>query len=290
MSLNPGGDANYSWNYSKPDKPEYTPQLIGTVAAIQEVQKRQYNPNGQPGQPEFWPDGNPKMNIRIALVTPEGELKTFTFQPASKQARQGLKRSVHMDLFHLTGDTDMMNLIGQTICIQTQPGNYGQGNPRPWYVSFVEGGPYQLPNGLPPEFKAQRVLANESASGGQVTPPQPPMQQQQYRQPPMQQPRPVQPPMQQQYYQQQMYPQAQQQQYQPAMQYQQPVQQQMPMAYQQPQPQPVQQQGYPDGMDPVIAATMASQVFGGPVTVDVTKTPTPDPAGSGEVYDEDMPF
>lgn len=285
MSLNPGGEANYSWNYSKPDKPGYSPQLIGTVVAIQEVQKRAYQPSGQPGQPEFWPDGNPKMNIRIALVTQEGELKTLTFQPASKQARQGLKRSIHMDLFHLTGDTDMMNLVGQTICIQTQPGNYGQGNPRPWYVSIVEGGPYQLPNGLPAEFKAPRVLANDAAAGGQVTPPQsrpydPYAQMGQYRQQAAQQMHQMQHPQQPMM---QTYPSYTQ------PQYQQPMQQQMPMAYQ-PQPQPVQQQGYPNGMDPTIAAAMVSQAFNGPVTVDVTKTPMPDQAGSGEVYDDEMSF
>ena len=101
MSLNPGG-TNYGWNYSKPDKPGYSTQLIGTVLAIQEVQKMGYTMTGQPGQPQFWPDGNPMMNIRIVLCTQDGELKTFTFQPAGKAARMGQKKSVHMDLFHLT--------------------------------------------------------------------------------------------------------------------------------------------------------------------------------------------
>ena len=34
MALNPGGASNYSWNYSKPDKPGYSTQLVGTVVAI----------------------------------------------------------------------------------------------------------------------------------------------------------------------------------------------------------------------------------------------------------------
>lgn len=181
MSINPGGTTNYNWNYSKPDKPGYSTQLIGTVLAIQEVQKMSYTMNGQPGAPEFWPDGNPKMNIRLALATETGEIKTFTFQPASRAARMGQKKSVHMDLFHLTGDTDMMNLIGKTICIQTQEGFYGQGHPRPWFVSIVEAGPFQPSNGLPSEFKAPQVLANSAVSGGQMNAPQPP-QPQQYQQ------------------------------------------------------------------------------------------------------------
>lgn len=273
MSLNPGG-TNYSWNYSNPNKEGYSTQLVGTVLTIQEVQKRGYTMNGQPGAPEFWPDGNPKMNIRIGLATPEGELKAFTFQPAGRQARMGQKKSVHMDLFHLTGDTDMMNLIGKTICISTQEGHYGQGNPRPWNVQLVEGGPYDAP--LPSEFKVPQLLANNAASGGQVNAPQ--QQPQQYQQPPMQQ------------------------QYQQHMQYQQPrfaapamqpVQQQQ--QYSQPMPQPMPQpQQYPQGMDPQIAQAMATQAFGGQVNVSMVPAPQPvDPVGSGYAYSEedaDLPF
>ena len=270
MSLNPGGTANYSWNYSKPDKPGYSTQLVGTVLAIQEVQKMGFTTTGQPGAPEFWPDGNPKMNIRLALATEHGELKTFTFQPAGKQARMGQKKSVHMDLFHLTGDTDMMNLIGKTLCISTQEGHYGQGNPRPWFVQLVEAGPFQLSQPLPPEFKLPQVLANSAVSGGQV-------QQPQQRQPQYQQP----------------------QQYQPAPQYQQPMQQQ-PQYQPQYQPQPVMQQpvySHPApvsaAMDPQIMQAMVNQAFGGPVTVEQVPPQQPaNPVGSGYVYDEDgdMPF
>lgn len=276
MAINPGGTANYSWNYSKPDKPDYSTQLVGTVLAIQEVQKMGFTTTGQPGAPEFWPDGNPKMNIRLALATDRGEIKTFTFQPASKAARMGQKKSVHMDLFHLTGDTDMMNLIGKTICISTQEGRYGQGNPRPWFVQLVDAGPFKPSQPLPPEFKLPQVLANSAVSGGQVQAPQP-----QYPQPVQFQPR-------QQQYQQPAY--------QPQPQYAQPVQQ--PMQYQQ-QPmaqvyQPVQQTPqYPQGMDPQIAQAMASQAFGGPVTMEQVQPEQPaDPVGSGYVYDgeDEMPF
>lgn len=266
MALNPGGTGNYSWNYSKPDREGYSTTLVGTVIAIQEVQKLGYTTTGQPGAPQFWPDGNPMMNIRLALVTETGDIKTFTFQPAGKAARMGQKKSVHMDLFHLTGDTDMMNLMGKTLCIQTQEGRYGQGNPRPWFVSLVDGGPFKPNVPVPPEFKLPQVLANNAVSGGQVqAPPQQPQYQQyqqQYQQQPQRRMAPV-------------YQQVQQPQYQPAPQY-------------QPQQQP---QQYPQGMDPQIAQAMASQAFGGPVTVEQVKPEKPaDPIGNGYVYDEDMPF
>lgn len=267
MSINPGG-TNYNWNYSKPDKPGYSTQLVGTVLAIQEVQKMGYTMSGQPGAPEFWPDGNPKMNIRLALATDSGELKTFTFQPAGKAARMGQKKSIHMDLFALTGNTDMMNLIGKTICIQTEEGYYGQGHPRPWTVFLVDAGPFDVP--LPPEFKAPQVLANSAAAGGQVqAPPQQPAYPYTQQQPAQFRPAP-------------------QPQYQPAPQYQQPAYQPAPQPQYQPVQQPAPQQPQ---MDPGIMAAMAGQVFGGDVNVSYEPAPQPaDPVGSGSVYDDEMPF
>lgn len=265
MSLNPIA-ANHNWNYSNPNKPDYSTQLVGTVVAIQEVQKMGFTMNGQPGAPEFWPDGNPKMNIRLALATATGDLKTFVFQPAGKSAREGKKKSVHMDLFHLTGDTDMMNLVGKTICIQTQEGHYGQGNPRPWFVSLVEDGPFKLNTPLPAELKAPQVLANSAANGGQLN-----------NNPPMQQP-------QQQYgYQPQQYQPQQQQQYGYQPQQYQPQQQWGPNYP------TVQAQQYPP-MNQGIASAMQQH--------DVQpqqQMMQSDPVGAGQtygpdVYDEDMPF
>jgi len=271
MSINPVNSGSYSWNYSKPDKPGYSPQLVGTVLAIQEVQKMGYTMSGQPGAPQFWPDGNPMMNIRIAIATPEGELKTFTFQPAGRAARMGQKKSVHMDLFALTGNTDMMNLIGKTISIQTQEGHYGQGNPRPWFVQLIDDyGPFKLNMPLPAEFKSPQVFANNAASGGQLNVPQ--QQYQQYQPAYHQNPMPPQ---------------------QPAYQYSpQPPQQPQPAFQAQP---PMQQYQQPmQGMDPSIAQAMAQQAFGGPVAV-TTEPPAQqaDPVGNGYVYDENdesMPF
>lgn len=278
MGLNPAGANNFGWNYSKPDKPGYSTQLVGTVLAIQEVQKLGYTMTGQPGAPQFWPDGNPMMNIRMLLATQDGELKTFTFQPAGSQARMGKKKSVHMDLFHLTNDTDMMNLVGKTIFIQTFEGHYGQGNPRPWQVGLVDDmGPFQPRMPIPAEFKSPRVLANSAVSGGQYNTPQPMQYQQpQFQQQPMQQPQYQQQPIQYQ---------------QPQFQQQQPMQQpqyQQPQFQQQPMQQPA-QQDYPIGMNPEIAKQMATQVFGNGVTVSMDQPAQPaNPVGAGQVYGQDV--
>lgn len=189
MSLNPVSLSSNSWNYSKADAPNYMPTLTATVLGLQEVQRREYNP-GMPGQgaPSFWPDGKPRMNIRMIMVDQMGQLKTFIFQPAGKAAREGKKRSIHMDLFALTGNTNMMDLVGKTIVLSThepEVGHWGQGNPRPFEVALApEGvGPFQYAGELPAEYKLAQVLCNEAASGGQMN--RPPMMQ------PAQQPQPI---------------------------------------------------------------------------------------------------
>lgn len=314
MSLNPGGQ-NYGWNYSRPDREGYSLQLVGTVVSLQEVQSRAFNMGnpGQPGAPEFWPDGNPKMNIRMGLATETGELKAFVFTPAGKQARAGKKASIHMDLWRLSGG-NITDLIGKTIVISTQEGQYHVGHPRPWFVELLENtGPFQLSSPLPEEFKVPRLLADSSASGGQVQPPQP-QQFRGYGQQPMQQPmqQPVQqyggfqqqPPMQRPYHQAQpqqvnqqwnnqqpvRQPQAHQQQWSP-----QAAQPQMvPQAQQQAMaPQPQVQPGGVNPMDPQIMEAMQAV---GATSYEVIPAPQPvgDAVGGGQVYedvyDEDLPF
>lgn len=179
INLNPVSTVreSYNWNYSKPNEPGYSLELVGTVVAIQQVQAMEFGAGGVPTQPATWPDGNPKWNIRMALCGPNGGIRTWTFQPASKAAKEGKRKSVHLDLFALTGNTDMMNLIGQTLKIETdappQGFSYGIGNPRPWRVALVPGTVYTLAAPLPEEFTVPQVHANSAVSGGQVVQQQP---------------------------------------------------------------------------------------------------------------------
>jgi len=180
MSLNPtGGGASINWNYSKPGEAGYTTELTGTVVAIQQVQAMNFGNNGMPTTPKFWDDGNPMWNIRFVLCGPSGGLRSWTFQPAGKAAKAGERKSVHVDLFALTGNTDLMNLIGKTIKIATeqppQGFNYGRGNPRPWTVELVEDqGPFEPTEPLDPMFQVPQLLANQSTSGGVMQPQAPP--------------------------------------------------------------------------------------------------------------------
>ena len=258
MSLNPNGTKqNYFWNYSHPDRDDYSNELLGTVVFMQEVQAREFSMNGQPGRPRFWPEGNPVMNIRMGFAMGDGSLRTITFQKAGKAAREGKKPSLHMQLYNLSGH-NMTDLIGKTLHFTTWPNNpntgqeWGRGNPRLFNVEEVETTtPYQLKDQLPHEFTVDKLLCDDAVSGGQMVQPQPqqyqPMPQYQQPMPQYQQYQPM--PQMHQYQPVQQMPQ-----YQPVVPTQtQPVQQipQQPV-------QPVQQvqPQMPEGMDPAIAQAM----------------------------------
>ena len=301
MALNPGGNSNYSWHYSAKHE-DRTLELVGTIVSLQEIQAREFSMGGQPGRPAFWHDGKPKMNIRVGLATPEGQLKSITFSKAGKKQISGEKPSLHMQLFNVSGG-NMSNLIGKTIHIWTWDAdpetgmNWGQGNPRKFGLELVPDVAYELTMQLPDEFKVPALYANDGVAGGQPVapapqqmqqPPMPPMQGQ-YFAPPMvqQQPRPMQQPypynMQQpaQYQPQPMQPQPMQQmpQMQPQMQPQMP-QQPMPAVQAMP-PQQAMTAPMPQGMDPAVMAAMQAA---GATNVQMV-------AGEGgSVYDDGIPF
>ena len=294
MSLNPTGMGGSSWNFSNQNKEGFSLEIYGTVVSLQEVQARMYNPSSNaPGAPRFWPDGNPVMNIRMGLATPDGSLKTVTFSKAGKKQISGEKPSLHMQLFNLT-NRNMMELIGKTLHLWTWPANpqtgqtWGQGNPRLFGVEEItDGTKYELAGQLPPEYMVPELFANDGAQGGAPNPqmiqqPQvPPMQGNFYAPPTVQ-------PMQQQYpYMQQQPVQYQPQQYQP-----QPMQQQMaPQGNMNSQPMPATQAmppqpasaPMPQGMDPAVAAAM--QAVGA-----VNVQPVADELPPTSVYDQDIPF
>lgn len=289
MSLNPTGMNGSSWNMSNPDREGYSLELYGTVVALQEVQARMYNPgSNQPGAPRFWPDGNPVMNIRMALADPSGNLKTVTFGKAGRKQVSGEKPSLHMQLFGLTNG-NMMELIGKTIHLWTWPANpntgqvWGQGNPRLFGVEEItDGTVYQLMGQLPPEYSVPQLLANDGANGGQMnSQPMPanPQMMQQPQVPPMMQGGFYAPPVQQQY----PYSMQQPAQYQP---HPQPMAQPQPQVAQQPVPaiQAMPPQAMtapmPQGMDPVVAQAM--QAVGATGVQFVSDN-------GGSVYDESIP-
>lgn len=291
MSLNPGGASNYNWNYSNQNNDGFSLELWGTVVSMQEVQAREFNPNNrQPGRPRCWPDGNPVMNIRIGFATPDGSLKSITFQKAGKKQVSGEKPSLHMQLFNLTNG-NMMELMGKTVHLTTWPAHpqtgqaWGQGNPRLFAVEEVTNIKYELTVPLPSEFLVPELLCNDGAQGGQPIPPSP-QQMQQANVMPMQGGYFAAPTITQQY---QPQPQPM---YQQAPMQQAPVQQQAAIPPQQmpaTQAMPPQQASapMPQGMDPAVAAAMQSI---GATNVQPVQSIGQPEGDLGGVYDQDILF
>ena len=309
MALNPGGNGNYNWNYSNETRDGFSLELWGTVVSIQEVQGREFSMNGQPGRPAFWPDGNPKMNIRIGLATPDGSLKSVTFAKAGKKQVAGEKPSLHMQLYAISNG-NMPNIVGKTIHMVTWPvhpgehqllgykedihGNvypnpwntdnlkgqaWGRGNPRLFGVEEVADTKYELAMPLPEEFKVPALYANDGVAGGQPVAPAP-QQMQQVQAPPMQGQYFAPPMVQQQPMQQQPYPYNMQQpaQFQPRPMQPQPQMPQQPMPAVQ--AMPPMTAPMPQGMDPAVMAAMQAA---GAVNVQPVEN-------AGSVYDESIPF
>lgn len=240
--------ASLNWNYSNPQKENYNLAIMGTIIRIQEVQSHKWTPNG-PGAPEFWDDGKPKMNIRVLFAQCDGSLVSWTFQKMTQKSINGGKQGAHASLQALARQHNLPTLMGHTITVSTQEGNWGQGNPRPFMVALSDDqGIFEATQEIPSEYDVPRLIDDTAAHGGQMQTP-PPMQGGYYAPPaPMvtynNQVPPVLP--QQQQVPNQAY-QAQPMQYQQA--YQQPVQ---PVMQQVPQGQ------VPQGMDPQLATAVQS--------------------------------
>lgn len=128
--------SNNSWNYSDPNKPDYKPQIQGTVVQIKEVQ----SVNFMTKKPEFWPDGNPKLNVGIVIQDQDGTEYDWIFSPKSAGA-DALAAALGPQA------TSMLEVAGKVIQVTTwEPQNGGKwaaGNPRPWQVQILGQG--QIP-------------------------------------------------------------------------------------------------------------------------------------------------
>lgn len=129
-----------SWNYSNPNNPGYSLQLGGTVVEISNPQKINYATK----QPEFWPDGNPKRNLRVTVLDSTGQEWGWTFAPKSAAAKACL------DALDPTGrrPVNITELLGKLVNISTKDGIYNQQHPREWAVEVIGEGQANMVRGL----------------------------------------------------------------------------------------------------------------------------------------------
>lgn len=170
LSLDPSTNGR-KWNYSDPTKTDFATEIQGTVVEVNEVQSVNFGTK----QPEFWPDGNPKLNIELVIQTYDGNELAWVFSPRSV-GMDAVKEAMQMSMPEARSVADVG---GKMVYIATQQPpagfSYGSGNPRPW--TFVIQGQGSAP------FRGVKTWAEQN----KAKPQQQPQPQQQQPQP---QPRP----------------------------------------------------------------------------------------------------
>lgn len=126
-----GESSKVKWNYSRPNDPDYTDNITGVVMELKQVQRT----NAMNQQPEFWPNGDPKLDIAFIIDVPAlgGEimwsLKNYKGHATHQAATAALKQAGL--------PTNFTQYLGKQISIMTKDGRYGAGNPRPWSIAIL---------------------------------------------------------------------------------------------------------------------------------------------------------
>lgn len=162
-----GGNTGSGWNYADNTKPNYMERIEGTVVEISNPQALNYSTR----QPEFWPDGNPKRNLRVVIRGRSGQELSWTFSPKSRATDACLAA---LDPQGTRDQVSMEELLGKFVAVQTQAGVYNAQNPRPWWVTIQGEGEANMVRGLIDLSKQQMpgMPAPQPAPMQQTPPPQ----------------------------------------------------------------------------------------------------------------------
>lgn len=130
------------WNFSRPDQEGFTPVLDGTLTKVSFSQARVYDANQRKFTgPAYWPDGNPKLMIRLHVTDLNGEVWLHEIQPKS--------HCLNEDWLPKSPNGNIEGFLGQHIRIEAeqevrmQDGRvipFGSGNRRHFTVTIVGPG------------------------------------------------------------------------------------------------------------------------------------------------------
>lgn len=186
-----GSSGGNNWNYSDPQKDGYMEMIEGTVVEISNPQSINFGTK----QPEVWPDGNPKRNLRLIIKGKSGRELGWTFAPRSRSAEACLAA---LDPQGTRPQVNIEELLGKFIRVQTQAGVYNSQNPRPWWVTIIGDGDAGSVRGMIDLSAQQAPAPQPQPQSQQASAPQIQYAQQQaaqalgYQQQPAPQPQPAQ--------------------------------------------------------------------------------------------------
>lgn len=136
-----GNSGSNNWNYSNANNPHYSLRMNGTVVEISNPQSINYATK----QPETWPDGNPKRNLRLTFADAGGQEWNWTFAPRSVAARAILEA---LDPQNTGRPVSIEEILGKLVDVTTIEGVFNQQHPRPWNVKVLGEGQVNLVRGL----------------------------------------------------------------------------------------------------------------------------------------------
>lgn len=130
------------WNFSRPDQEGFSPVLEGTLVRVSFSQARVYDANQRKFTgPAYWPDGNPKLMIRLHVTDANGETWLHEVQPKSHCLNEDwLPKS---PTGSIEGFLGMMLRIEAEQEVRTQDGRvipFGSGNRRRFSVTVMGPG------------------------------------------------------------------------------------------------------------------------------------------------------
>ena len=132
------GDGNF-WNYGNPEKDNYSPMLVGRLVELSDPCATKYMSQ----EIDRWDDGNPKRNIRMAILDGAGNEFLWDFNPGSK-SKPSMAMLACANALVAAGikAPGLEDMLGMVISIQTQEPpqgfKYGAGAPRPWQVQIMD--------------------------------------------------------------------------------------------------------------------------------------------------------
>lgn len=254
------------WNFSREDQDNYMPVLEGTLTKVSFDQAKNYDANQRKfTSPAFWPDGNPKINIRLHITDLGGEVWLHEVQPKSACLNEDwLAKSPNGSLEGLLGQHIRVEAEQKIVMPDGRVIEFGSGNRRHFKVEVL--GPGLAPSEGVDYESLERVSARakQQRQPGAMPPgvPRGVMGQQQYQAAQYQQP-----------------------------QYQQPQYQPQPQPQYQPQPQAQHAQQVNSAM---AAAYRAAQAAGYTAEQQQPVASAPQQYAPEQppvdVYDEDLPF
>ena len=128
------------WNYGNPEKDNYSPVLMGRLVELSDPMATKFRSN----EIDRWDDGNPKRNIRMAIVDAAGNEFLWDFNPGGKAHPSNAMAACAAALAaaNIQDAKGLEDMLGMVISIQTQEPpqgfKYGSGAPRPWQVAIVD--------------------------------------------------------------------------------------------------------------------------------------------------------